>query len=152
VKIKCEVCKIEGYLQQLGNYFRVRHYAGIGANGKSKFYYHQQSKDYALSQIAINRKGENFIEEPSDIVKNETECLGIEQLTIGQELNLKDSSLISSGRRLAGLGHKPSKLAIPGSNPGDRTFMLYRDYMTPEIQSGLLPLSIIPESNSVAKP
>jgi hypothetical protein len=29
--------------------------------------------------------------------------------------------LMSSGRRLAGLGHKPSKLAIPGSNPGDRT-------------------------------
>ena len=26
-----------------------------------------------------------------------------------------------SGRRLVGLGHKPSKLAIPGSNPGDRT-------------------------------
>ena len=25
------------------------------------------------------------------------------------------------GRRLVGLGHKPSKLAIPGSNPGDRT-------------------------------
>ena len=29
--------------------------------------------------------------------------------------------LMSSGRRLVGLGHKPSKLAIPGSNPGDRT-------------------------------
>ena len=29
--------------------------------------------------------------------------------------------LMSGGRRLVGLGHKPSKLAIPGSNPGDRT-------------------------------
>jgi hypothetical protein len=29
--------------------------------------------------------------------------------------------LMPSGRRLVGLGHKPSKLAIPGSNPGDRT-------------------------------
>lgn len=29
--------------------------------------------------------------------------------------------LLVSGRRLVGLGHKPSKLAIPGSNPGDRT-------------------------------
>ena|SRR3990170_6395298 len=29
--------------------------------------------------------------------------------------------LPQSGRRLVGLGHKPSKLAIPGSNPGDRT-------------------------------
>jgi|GEM_PF-3979438 hypothetical protein len=30
-------------------------------------------------------------------------------------------ALMYSGRRLVGLGHKPSKLAIPGSNPGDRT-------------------------------
>lgn len=30
-------------------------------------------------------------------------------------------ALVFSGRRLVGLGHKPSKLAIPGSNPGDRT-------------------------------
>ena len=29
--------------------------------------------------------------------------------------------LNQSGRRLAGLGHKPSKLAITGSNPVDRT-------------------------------
>jgi hypothetical protein len=37
------------------------------------------------------------------------------------------------GRRLAGLGHKPSKLAIPGSNPGDRTFVLCDDYPLPFI-------------------
>ncbi len=29
--------------------------------------------------------------------------------------------LYRGGRRLVGLGLKPSKLAIPGSNPGDRT-------------------------------
>jgi hypothetical protein len=29
------------------------------------------------------------------------------------------------GRRLVGLGHKPSKLAIPGSNPGDRTKLTF---------------------------
>ncbi len=32
--------------------------------------------------------------------------------------------IMLSGRRLAGLGHKPSKLAIPGSNPGDRTITI----------------------------
>jgi hypothetical protein len=47
MRIICEVCKQEGYLQQLGsNYFRVRHYAG-----KGKFYYHQQNKEYALNQL-----------------------------------------------------------------------------------------------------
>ena len=34
--------------------------------------------------------------------------------------SLKDG-LNQRGRRLVGLGLKPSKLAIPGSNPGDRT-------------------------------
>jgi hypothetical protein len=43
----------------------------------------------------------------------------------GVELdNLKfrrEYAVIQRGRRLAGLGHKPSKLAITGSNPVDRT-------------------------------
>jgi len=61
VRIICEVCKESGYLQQLGNYFRVRHYAGINPEtGKAKFYYHQQTKEYALSQMAIMEKGENL--------------------------------------------------------------------------------------------
>ena len=51
MKIKCEVCKQEGYLQQLGNYFRIRHYEGKGANGKGKFYYHQQTPAYVKSQL-----------------------------------------------------------------------------------------------------
>ena len=34
--------------------------------------------------------------------------------------------LNQSGRRLVGLGLKPSKLAIPGSNPGDRTKQGFR--------------------------
>ena len=40
--------------------------------------------------------------------------------------------LMSSGRRLVGLGHKPSKLAIPGSNPGDRTIFSPLFY-TPQV-------------------
>ncbi len=52
MRIICEVCKQEGYLQQLGsNYFRVRHYAGKGINGKGKFFYHQQTKEYVLNQL-----------------------------------------------------------------------------------------------------
>ena len=52
MRIICEVCKQEGYLQQLGNYFRVRHYNGKAEYGKSKFYYHQQSKEYAQQQLS----------------------------------------------------------------------------------------------------
>ena len=52
MRIICEVCKVEGYLQQLGNYYRVRHYNGKAEYGKSKFYYHQQSKEYAEQQLS----------------------------------------------------------------------------------------------------
>ena len=112
VKIECEQCHELGYLHQLGNYFRVRHYSGIHPNaGKSKFHYHQQSKDYALSQLAGNRKGENFIEQSN-----------IEQLTIGQEPNLKDSSFNSSGRSLVWLGHQPPTLTTRVQIPATALF------------------------------
>jgi hypothetical protein len=88
-------------MQQLGNYFRVRHYQGIDKNsGKSKFYYHQQTPDYASRQIALIGKGENFIAETNNIGQSKAEYREIEQLNTVQEPNLKDSSLISSGRRL----------------------------------------------------
>ena len=133
MKIQCEQCRERGYLQQLGNYFRVRHYQGIDKNsGKSKFYYHQQTPDYASRQIALNGKGENFIAETSNIGQSKAEYREIEHLNTVQEPNLKDSSLISSGRRLAGLGHKPSKLAITGSNPVDRTTIPVR-FLSPFI-------------------
>ena len=111
MKIECEQCHEEGYLQQLGNYFRVRHYAGMNPKtGKSKFIYHQQSKPYALSQLAGNGKRENFIEQSN-----------IEQLTTGQEPNLKDSSFNSSGLSLVWLGHQLPKLTtrvqIPATAP-----------------------------------
>jgi hypothetical protein len=82
VKIECQVCHQIGYLQQLGNYFRVRHYAGKNIEtGKAKFYYHQQTREYALTQI-------------------ETKLTSIDQLTNNEHLNLSISSLISSGRSL----------------------------------------------------
>ena len=111
MKIECEQCHEKGYLQQLGNYFRVRHYSGTDRNtGKSKFVYHQQSKLYALSQLADNRKGENFIEQSN-----------IEQLITGQKPNLKDSGFNSSGLSLVWLGHQLPKLTtrvqIPETAP-----------------------------------
>ena len=44
--------------------------------------------------------------------------------------------LIQCGRRLAGLGHKPSKLAITGSNPVDRTKTVTHTLTTTTIFSG----------------
>ena len=52
MRIICEVCKQEGCLQQLGNYYRVRHYGGQVEYGKSKFYYHQQSTKYVEDQLS----------------------------------------------------------------------------------------------------
>jgi hypothetical protein len=105
VRIVCQVCIQEGYLQQLGNYFRVRHYAGKNPKtGKAKFYYHQQTKEYALSQLSHNQTPKP-----------------IDHLITPEHLNLKDSSLISSGRSPVWLGHQPptltTRVQIPATAP-----------------------------------
>jgi hypothetical protein len=105
VKIECQVCHQPGYLQQLGNYFRMRHYAGKNPEtGKAKFYYHQQTKEYALSQMDSKQNSKP-----------------IDHLTIPEHLNLKDSSLILSGRSLVWLGHQPptltTRVQIPATAP-----------------------------------
>ncbi len=78
MRIMCEVCKVEGYLQQLGNYYRVRHYEGKGENGKGKFYYHQQTREYVEKHLnskvsnetnvkgAIGQSGQVSVQESID--------------------------------------------------------------------------------------
>ena len=54
MKIVCEVCRVEGYLQHISqNYYRVRHYVG-SVDGKPKFEYHKQSLEYV--QRFLNQK------------------------------------------------------------------------------------------------
>jgi hypothetical protein len=61
MRVICEVCPQEAYIQKLSNYYRCRHYAGINPEtGKAKFYYHQQSKDYAETQLALMEKQGNL--------------------------------------------------------------------------------------------
>ena len=49
MKIKCEICGIEGQLQHLSeNYYRIKHYLG-SVDGKLKFEYHKQSLAYIQS-------------------------------------------------------------------------------------------------------
>ena len=59
MKILCQTCGIEGYLQHIGkNYYRVRHYTGC-INGKPEFMYHKQSLQYI--QIALKQnKGKSI--------------------------------------------------------------------------------------------
>jgi hypothetical protein len=58
VKLECQVGHQLGYLQRLGNHYRIKHYAGKNSEtGKAKFYYHQQTREYALTQ---NRLKINF--------------------------------------------------------------------------------------------
>jgi hypothetical protein len=110
-------CHRLGYLQQLGNYFRVRHYDGINPiTGKSRFSYHQQSKEWVKAQQDASK-------DSTALPVTGQECDQTVQVQIDPD-RLKSSlkyGLNQSGRRLVGLGLKPSKLAIPGSNPGDRT-------------------------------
>jgi hypothetical protein len=53
-EIVCEVCKLEGYLQQLVYYCKVRHYLYKAKVGKSKVYYHQQTQSFIKALIASN--------------------------------------------------------------------------------------------------
>ena len=55
MKVKCEVCGIDGYLQTLGSYHRIRHYVGIDPiTKKSKFSYCPQTKEY-LNRILASQ-------------------------------------------------------------------------------------------------
>jgi hypothetical protein len=96
MKIVCEVCKVEGYLQHIGpNYYRVRHYAGV-ENGKPKFEYHKQSLQYVQASLSTAEQS------PIDPIDPET-----------IDLKLNSSSSVSqnpSGCSLAWLGHQPPTL------------------------------------------
>ena len=56
MKIVCQVCGIEGYLQHITeNYYRVRHYVKLDSKSKKPvFTYHKQSVDYIRTKIDPN--------------------------------------------------------------------------------------------------
>ncbi len=76
VKIVCQTCGIEGYLQHIGkNYYRVRHYVGY-KNGKPEFKYHRQDPRYVLRLLkreeAIRHCGQHDIGHAGQIVDPRT--------------------------------------------------------------------------------
>ena len=91
MKVLCSLCGIEGILETRGNSQRILHYQGF-TNGKRIYVKHKV------------------------VTPNGNKSMGINNLKT--VLDNRVSPLRSSS---SWLGHKPSKLAIPGSSPGDRT-------------------------------
>ncbi len=105
MKIKCQVCGVEGYLQHIGkNYYRVRHYTGY-RNGKPKFKYHRQDPEYVHSTPGQIESFDHV--DPLD------------RSSVDQ--NLKASAFSNGNIRWAGslvrIGHRPPKPVVVGSNP-----------------------------------
>jgi hypothetical protein len=63
MKIVCEVCGKEGYLQHIGkSYYRIRHYIGLdSATKKPKFEYHKQDIQY-INKLLEQQKTNNNID------------------------------------------------------------------------------------------
>ena len=102
MKIRCDACEIEGYLQHISqNYYRARHY-DVLENGRHRFEHHKQR--------FLNQNNPSLI----DLIDPKTIDLNLNNNGFSSENRLERSSS-------SWLGHKPSKLAIPGSSPGDRT-------------------------------
>ena len=108
MKIVCEVCRIEGYLQHVGkNYHRVRHYVGLdSASGKPKFQYHKRSLAY-IKNILDSNCAVKAIDpiDPKNI-----------DLKLLNDSSIKENM---SGRSLAWPGHRPptptTRVQIPAT-------------------------------------
>jgi hypothetical protein len=52
MKAKCPTCGIEGFVEQRGNSYRIKHYAGYNGNQR-KYVIHTLSKDF-INILGIN--------------------------------------------------------------------------------------------------
>ena len=129
MRIVCEVCKQEGYLQQLGKYYRVRHYLGMGENGTGKFSYHQQSKDWVQNQLNSKVSSDDQLNTATDqsnllsVQKpNQDGCNNLKLSTdIGNTSNVKGGCRLVWFRTLAFQANDPGfKSRRPHHNPGSK--------------------------------
>jgi len=105
LRIICQVCGVQGYLQHIGkNYFRVRHYVGY-KESKPKFKYHKQNPEYVR-----NLSGERSIGQ-----------VGQYDRSTGVDQNLKAYGFFNENTGWAGslvrIGLRPPKPVVVGSNP-----------------------------------
>jgi hypothetical protein len=134
VRIECEKCHKEGYLQQLGNYYRVRHYDSEARSRKKyPFYYHQQSPQWVLTQ-----KSKNTLKtEKTSLVslQNNAKIATVQEAVQANEhyttenranlsLNLETGATIDRGCRLAWSRLVDLGSIDPGSNPGSPILFL----------------------------
>jgi len=63
------------YLQQLGNYYRVRHY-----QGKGKFSYHQQTKSWVQSKLSNIDQLNTIADQNTDLTVQNTPAEGCNKL------------------------------------------------------------------------
>ena len=112
MRVKCQVCQVDGYLQVLGNYARIRHYDKI-KDGKSTFYYHQISKTYAERCLSdIKSKTESSSDQWVSGQNNIEHCKNLERL---ENLNSGLDSQNKEGRSSSSLVRT---LAFQASDPG----------------------------------
>jgi hypothetical protein len=103
LKIVCQVCGVEGYLQHIGkNYYRVRHYVEF-RKGKPYFQYHKQDSKYVHSQRENNQV---------DPIDPSGQLLGDHNLLV--TWRNKGESRAGS---LVRIGLRPPKPVVVGSNP-----------------------------------
>ena len=107
MRIICEVCKLEGYLQQLGNYSRVRHY-----RGKGKFYYHQQTRNWVQTQLRNIEQLNTTTDQNTQLIDQNTSTEDCNKLK--STLDNPNTSKNKSGRRLVWF----RTLAFQANDPG----------------------------------
>jgi hypothetical protein len=97
--------KVSYYLQQLGNYYRLRHYEGIGDNGKPTFSYHQQTRDYAETKLRELKQNLSIREESNTVAIDQKRQRNIEPIdqnvisTIDPKQAENGSNIKSTGGR-----------------------------------------------------
>ena len=124
LKLRCKCGKVglaQVFLRKDGSisYARVRYYSHRDKDSRKPQFIYCKIEDQEALKALLKSQGISLSTD-----KAEAGQLCQSQIDKNHDLENPNSSLnqvASSGRRLAGLGHKPSKLAIPGSNPGDRT-------------------------------
>jgi hypothetical protein len=100
-------------------YARTSHYSHIDKDSEKPQFTYCKLEDLETLKTLLSQQNISLTTD------KDNGSIGQGQTDTIHDLKLKDLSRPVQqnicGRRLAGLGHKPSKLAITGSNPVDRT-------------------------------
>ena len=120
MRIVCQTCGIEGYLQHIGkNYYRVRHYVGF-TNGKPKFKYHRQDPEYVAKVLKPEEKIDHI--DPKDVDPNK-----LKSVSINKNKQLRGCPSLVGGRPAKPVVLRAARVQIPHPAPTthqSRTFKI----------------------------